>query len=96
MISERVILVILLTILIVVGANGILYLALRRGNEANMVDIARNFFHNARNPWKEEDQALQELSRLVADLNFPKNDDLGDAPSSDGVSPTEPENTHAG
>jgi hypothetical protein len=95
MIPDRVILVIVLTVLIVVGVNGILYLALRRGNEANMVDVARKFLHNARNPWIEEDQALQELSRLVADLNVPKNGNPPDDPVSDVVRHTEPGNPDA-
>jgi hypothetical protein len=70
--TDRVLLVIVLTALIVIGVNGILYVALRRGNEANLVDLTRKSLQNVRNPWQAEDQALEELSRLVANLNSPE------------------------
>jgi hypothetical protein len=92
---DRVILVIVLTILIVIGANGILYLSLRRGNETNMVNLTRKFLHNARNPWQEEDQSLQELSRLVGDLNSPKNAKSEDTPVNNELNQTQPGNPHA-
>lgn len=92
---DRVILVIVLTILIVVGANGIIYLSLRRGNDANMVDLTRKFLHNARNPWQEEDRSLQELSRLVEDLNSPKNAKSDATPVDNELNQTQPGNPHA-
>lgn len=66
--SDRVFLVIVLTAVIVIGINGLLYVAFRRGNEANMIDITRKALQNTRNPWQEEDRALQELSNLVSEL----------------------------
>ena len=66
--SDRIFLVIVLTAVIVIGINGLLYVAFRRGNEANMIDNTRKALQNTRNPWQEEDRALQELSSLVADL----------------------------
>jgi hypothetical protein len=66
--SNRIFLVIVLTAVIVIGINGLLYVAFRRGNEANMIDLTRKALQKTRNPWQEEDEALQELSRLVADL----------------------------
>jgi hypothetical protein len=66
--SDRIFLVIVLTVVIVIGINGLLYLALRRGNEANMIDLTRKALKHSRNPWQEEDQSLQELANLVADL----------------------------
>jgi len=66
--SDRIFLVIVLTAVIVIGINGLLYVAFRRGNEANMINLTRKALQNTRNPWQEEDQALQELSKLVADL----------------------------
>jgi hypothetical protein len=66
--SGRIALVIVLTVVIVVGINGLLYLALRRGNEANMIDLTRKALKHSRNPWQDEDRSLQELSSLVADL----------------------------
>jgi len=91
---DRVLLVIVLTILIVVGANGIIYLSLRRGNEANMVDLTRKFLHNARNPWQEEDQSLQELSHLVEDLNSSKKAKSDDTPVNNELNQTQPGNPH--
>ena len=92
---DRVILVIVLTILIVIGANGIIYLSLRRGNDANMVDLTRKFFQNARNPWQAEDQSLQELSHLVEDLNVPKKPIPDDTPVNNELNQTQPGNPHA-
>ena len=66
--SDRIFLVIVLTVVIVIGINGLLYLAFRRGNEANMIDLTRKALKNTHNPWEEEDRSLQELSSLVADL----------------------------
>lgn len=66
--SDRIFLVIILTAVIVIGINGLLYVAFRRGNEANMIELTRKALQNSRNPWREEDQALQELSKLVAEL----------------------------
>lgn len=64
--SENVTLVIILVAVIVIGVNGMLYLALRRGNEANMIDLARKSLSRARSPWKDEEDDLKKLSDLVA------------------------------
>lgn len=93
--TDRVLLVIVLTVLIVVGVNGILYVALRRGNEANLVDLTRKSLHNVRNPWQAEDQALQELSRLVADLNSPENINSTDEQVENGSDQPASRNIHA-
>lgn len=92
--SDRVFLVIILTIVIVIGINGILYLALRRGNEANFIDLTRKSMMNVRNPWESEDQALQELARLVADLNSPENIPPPDRPVDDKLSQPVSKDTH--
>jgi hypothetical protein len=65
---EKLLLVICLTVLIVAGLNALAYAALRRGNEANMIELTRKAAQRARNPWQDEEQALQELSRLVTSL----------------------------
>jgi hypothetical protein len=66
---SKVFLVICLTLVIVVGVNAALYVSLRRGNEAGQIELFRRAAQRAREPWKEEDEALQELSRRVAGLN---------------------------
>lgn len=66
--SGRVVLIICLTIIGVVILNAVLYLALRRGQEANMINLLRKAAERARDPWNDEADALEELSRRVADL----------------------------
>jgi hypothetical protein len=65
---SNILLVICLTLVIVVGVNAALYAALRRGNEASQFELFRRAARRARQPWKDEDDALQELSRRVAEL----------------------------
>jgi hypothetical protein len=57
---EKLLLVICLTVLIVAGLNALAYAALRRGDEDNMINLTRKAAQRARNPWQDEDQALQE------------------------------------
>jgi len=78
---NRVFLVVCLTIVGVIAFNVMIYLSLRRGNEVNTVDMFRKAAKRARNPWKDEDVALKELSNLVAGLkkeDVPKEDTLED------------------
>lgn len=75
--TSRVVLIVCLTIILVVGINAMLYAALRRGEEASLVELTRRAFKNARNPWKEEDDALQELARLVGKLKEEKPENSG-------------------
>ena len=65
---DRAFLVICLTVGVVVLVNIMIYLSLRRGNEVTTVDLMRKAARRARNPWKDEDDALQELSDIVAGL----------------------------
>ncbi|MBK5107335.1 MAG: hypothetical protein JJE12_04365 [Anaerolineales bacterium] len=65
---DRAFLVICLTVGAVILFNVMIYLSLRRGNEVTTVDLMRNAARRARNPWKDEDDALQELSDIVAGL----------------------------
>ena len=46
----------------------VVYAGLRRGKEANMVELTRKAAQRARNPWQDEEEALQELSRMVSSL----------------------------
>jgi hypothetical protein len=68
---DRATLVICLTVAAVIAFNVMIYLSLRRGNEVTTVDLMRKAARRARNPWKDEDEALQELSDLVSDLKTP-------------------------
>jgi hypothetical protein len=51
-----------------------IYLSLRRGNEVTTVDLMRKAARRARNPWQDEDEALQELSEIVAGLRPDENE----------------------
>ena len=72
---DRVFLVICLTIVGVIAFNVMIYLSLRRGDEVNTVNMLRKAARRARNPWKDEDDALQELSDLVSGLKSPQHQD---------------------
>ena len=82
--SDRIFLVVVLTVVIVIGINGLLYLALRRGNEANMIDLTRKALKNTRNPWEEEDRSLQELSTLITNLKAQEKTVPSDSSAEDG------------
>ena len=38
------------------------------GNKTGTVDLLRNAFNRAKNPWEDEDKALKELSEIVSKL----------------------------
>lgn len=60
-----------IVLLLVVGINGALYLMLRKGKSNRHFQLWQKAASSARNPWKEEDDQLQELSKLVDDLKKP-------------------------
>jgi hypothetical protein len=66
--TDRAFLVICLTVGAVVLFYVMIYLSLRRRNEITTIDLMRRAARRARNPWKDEDDALQELSDLVSGL----------------------------
>ena len=66
--ADRALLVAGLTILVVVLFNVMIYLSLRRGDETTTIDMLRKATRRARDPWKDEDDALEELSTLVTKL----------------------------
>ena len=66
--TDRALLVICLTVGAVVLFNVMIYLSLRRRNEITTIDLMRRAARRVRNPWKDEDDALQELSDLVSGL----------------------------
>jgi hypothetical protein len=65
---DRAFLVVCLAVAAVIAINVMIYLSVRRGKEVTTIDLMRNAARRARNPWKDEDDALQELSDLVSDL----------------------------
>jgi hypothetical protein len=67
--DEKVTLVIGLTLLIVIGANVVLYFAFRDRSLPHQIDLFRKAAKRARNPWQDEDDALGELANLVAKLD---------------------------
>jgi hypothetical protein len=72
---DRATLVVCLTVAAVIAFNVMIYLSLRRGNEVTTIDLMRKAARRARNPWKDEDDALQELSDLVSGLKSPQHQD---------------------
>lgn len=66
--ADRAIIIAVITILVVILFNVMLYLSLRRGNEITSIDMVRRAARRARAPWKDEDDALEELSKLVNKL----------------------------
>jgi hypothetical protein len=65
---DRAFLVICLTVAAVVIFNVMIYLSLRRRKEITTIDLMRKAARRARHPWKDEDDALKELSHLVSNL----------------------------
>jgi len=66
--GEKVALVICLTLFIVVGVNAAIYAMSRGGSTLSQIEILRRASQRARQPWKPEDEALEELSKRVAEL----------------------------
>lgn len=66
--SDNILLVICLTLFLVAGLNAAIYAALRGGGTQTQIELFRRAAQRARRPWKDEDEALQELSKRVAAL----------------------------
>jgi hypothetical protein len=64
--------VICLALLIVVAVNGGLVLAVRRGGTHRQVELLRRAAKAARNPWAEQEQAMDELRERVSQLETDK------------------------
>jgi hypothetical protein len=60
-----------ITLFLVVLFNLGIYASLsdKKGKKSNTVDLLRDAFKKARNPWVDEDNALKELSEIVAKLH---------------------------
>ncbi len=61
-------LVVCLTLIIVIGINAAIYVMLSRRNEVGQIELLRRASKRARQPWREEDDNLQELSQRVKEL----------------------------
>ena len=70
-----------LVILFVLGLNIGLIRAARRGSFSRDIEMYRRVARRAQDPWKNEDENLEELSRLVGHLKKQKDDDKGESPS---------------
>jgi hypothetical protein len=69
---DRAFLVVCLTVAGVIAFNVMIYLSLRRGKGVTTIDLMRKAARRARNPWKDEDDALKELANLVSDIQSDK------------------------
>lgn len=76
--SGKVLLVIGLTLLIVIGVNVLIYFSVTRKGTIGQIELMRRAANQARNPWEVEDNALAELSKLVADLKKDSSQDQDD------------------
>ncbi len=81
---EKAGLVVCISLTVIIGINAAIYLSFKRGNQATMVDLFRKASTRARNPWQPEDEALQELSKLVAQLQSREDSDETNAGDRDG------------
>jgi len=63
-------LVVVLTLVIVIGFNVVIYFSYSKGNggDGGAIDMLRSAFKRARNPWEIEDTNLKELSERVSEL----------------------------
>lgn len=66
--GERAILIICLTLFFAVGILGVLYAGARRNAMAGQIEAAKKIFKDARNPWKSEDEEMEELAKKVEAL----------------------------
>ena len=71
---DRATIVICLTLFIIIGINAAIYASFRRGTQFTTVDLLRKAAKRARDPWKVEDQALQELSDLTSQFRGDKDE----------------------
>jgi uncharacterized protein HemX len=67
----------LLFIVLIIGANGVMYVIARGAQrDNNKVNWFQNLNRTASRPWEKEDKALEELRQRVQELNTsaPKDD----------------------
>lgn len=66
--SDKALIVVCLTLLIVIGINAAIYVMVRGSGTVTQVELMRRALGRARKPWSDEEEALQELSQRVASL----------------------------
>ncbi|MEJ2265096.1 MAG: hypothetical protein P8X95_16750 [Anaerolineales bacterium] len=66
--TEKAIIVVCLTLFIVIGFNAAIFLSFRRRGTRGQIDMFREAAQRVKDPWKDEDEALEELSKRVASL----------------------------
>jgi hypothetical protein len=72
---ERAALIVIITLFVVILFNVGLYLAFRNeGSSGNLVEMLQRASKRAKHPWKDEDEALAELSRRVKELKIADED----------------------
>ena len=65
---EKAGLVVCLTLFLVIGFNALIYLSVSHGNVAGSSELFHRATKRARNPWRPEDDDLEQLSELVGKL----------------------------
>ena len=68
----KVIIALSIVIILVIGVNGLLIVALRKGRDIQQIQLWQKAVHRARDPWQGENKDLAELSRLVSQLKKPE------------------------
>ena len=63
--TERVILIVCITLFVVIGINAAIYAALSRKNTVSQIELIRKAAQQASHPWQTEDDALKELNQRV-------------------------------
>jgi FtsZ-interacting cell division protein ZipA len=66
--ENKILFVILLTVIIVIGANGFWLLIARNRTNFPSINLMRQAFRRARDPWQKEKEDLETLSQLVDQL----------------------------
>ncbi|MCW5873196.1 MAG: hypothetical protein KIS88_00970 [Anaerolineales bacterium] len=66
--GERAILVICLTLFLAIGLLGVIYAGARRKAMIGQIEIAKKIVTDAKNPWKSEDEKMEELAKKVEEL----------------------------
>lgn len=84
--TEKAILVVCVSIVVILIANGLIYLVIRGKRGLNFIDVFQIANRRATQTYKGEDDALQELSRRVTALTARKQNLNNDA-DSDGEAP---------
>jgi flagellar biosynthesis chaperone FliJ len=69
--ETKVAVALLMVIVLVIGINGFLILALRKGKDIQQIQLWQKAVNRARDPWQTENKELKELSQLVSKFKKP-------------------------